>query len=65
MLSITDKIKAIDAFNAAYSEHGLKNIPIPKDGFPETMELDRWLALDICRVINDHRKELIKNASNQ
>jgi hypothetical protein len=65
MLSVREKIKAIDSLNAAYLEQGTKCIPILKDGFPEKLEIDRWLLSDICRVLIDHRKELIKNASNQ
>lgn len=63
MLSLKDKLKAIECFSSAFKE---QNIQLPTIGeFPDKFYVDRWILLDIYRVLQDHKKELINNASDQ
>jgi hypothetical protein len=63
MLSLQDRINAIECFSAAFKD---QNLQLPTEtGFPENYQIDRWILLDIHRLLQDYKKELTKDASIQ
>ena len=62
MLTNSQKINAIDIFSIDYLEECC-NMSFDMPHLPECYKIDRWLLLDVYRILHEYKKELEKNAS--
>jgi hypothetical protein len=57
MLTNRQKIIAIDLFSIDYLKECC-NMSFDMPDFPECYKIDRWLLLDVYRILHEYKKEL-------
>jgi hypothetical protein len=57
MLTNSQKIIAIDLFSIDYLKECC-NMSFDMPNLPECYKIDRWLLLDVYRILHEYKKEL-------